>query len=364
MFVALLSLGEIIQQSLNLDQAVSESIAFVLTLGIAILLAWAGHALFKRYLLKWAARTESKLDDEILHNIRAPIFLFAILFGIYYGLENVSMLSAYSEVFAQGFTVAEILVVGFIITRIANVLISWYAEQRVKHGRNVSNHLLFILKKVLQGVVLTFALLAILVVFGQDLSGIVVGLGVGGIAIALALQNILSDAFSAFSIYFDRPFEIGDFIVVGDYAGTVNKIGLKSTRIQLLQGEELVMSNRELTSECVRNFKKLQRRRISFDLKVTCDTPVEKLKKIPSIVRSVADSIELAALDRVHFKKFGDFSLDFEVVYYIETGDYNQYMDLQQSLNYGIMEGFAKEGISMAYPTQKIFYATENIKTA
>jgi small-conductance mechanosensitive channel len=118
------------------------------------------------------------------------------------------------------------------------------------------------------------------------------------------------------------------------------------------------MSNKELTSQCVRNFKKLQRRRIAFDLKVTCDTPIEKLKKIPNIVRKVVDDIELAALDRVHFKKFNDFSLDFEVVYYIETGDYNQYMAIQQSLNYGIMEGFEKEGISMAYPTQKIFYAT------
>jgi small-conductance mechanosensitive channel len=309
--------------------------------------------------VRWAARTDSKLDDEILHNVRAPIFLFAILFGVYYGLEDISSLQAYKGTIAQGFTVAEILIVAFIITRITNVLISWFAEDSVKRGRNVSNHLLFILKKVLQFVVLAFALFGILAVFNVDLSGVVVGLGVGGIAIALALQSILSDAFSAFSIYFDRPFEIGDFIVVGDYAGTVNKIGIKSTRIQLLQGEELIMSNKELTSQCVRNFKKLQRRRISFDLKVTCDTPIEKLKKIPEIVRNVTESIELAALDRVHFKQFGDFSLDFEVVYYIETGDYNQYMDIQQSLNYGIMEGFEKEGISMAYPTQKIYYATE-----
>jgi small-conductance mechanosensitive channel len=360
MLTVMLSLAELIQHYLNLGQAVSESIAFVLILGIAVTLAWIGHSLFKRYLVRWAAKTESQLDDEILHNIRAPIFLFAILFGVYYGLEGISSLNAYAGTFAQGFTVAEILVVAFIITRITNVLISWFAEESVKRGRNVSNHLLFILKKVLQVVVLSFALFAILAVFAVDLSGLVVGLGVGGIAIALALQSILSDAFSAFSIYFDRPFELGDFIVVGDYSGTVNKIGIKSTRIQLLQGEELIISNKELTSQCVRNFKKLQRRRIAFDLKVTCDTPIEKLKKIPEIINRVAEGIDLAALDRVHFKQFGDFSLDFEVVYYIETGNYNQYMDAQQSLNYGILEGFEKEGIGMAYPTQKIFYATEN----
>jgi small-conductance mechanosensitive channel len=327
--------------------------------GIAVTAAWIGHALFKRYLVRWAAKTESKVDDEILRNIRAPIFLFAVLFGVYYGLEGLTILDAYEGLFAQLFTVAEILVVAFIITRITNVLISWFAEDSVKHGRNVSNHLLFILKKILQGVVFAFALFAILAVFDVDLSGLVVGLGVGGIAIALALQSILSDAFSAFSIYFDRPFEIGDFIVVGDYAGTVNKIGIKSTRVQLLQGEELVISNKELTSQSVRNFKKLDRRRIAFDIKVTYDTPIEKLKKIPDIVSEAAEKIEALSLDRVHFKQFGDFSLDFEVVYYIETGDYNRYMDLQQALNYGIMEGLEKEGISMAFPSQTIYYAKD-----
>ena len=363
MLGVMLNLAEIIRDNLGLGQTASEIIAFVGILGIALTIAWLGHAVFKKYLVRWAARTESKLDDEILHNIRTPIFLLAILFGVYYGLEGIASLSSYAGTLAQGFTVAEIFVIAFIITRILNVLISWFAEDSVKRGRNVSNHLLFILKKVLQVVVLAFALFATLAVFKQDLSGLVVGLGVGGIAIALALQNILSDTFSAFSIYFDRPFEIGDFIVIGDYAGTVQKIGIKSTRVQLLQGEELIISNKDLTSQCVRNFKKLERRRISFDLKVTYDTPLEKLKKIPDIVSKATEKIESLSLDRVHFKQFGDFSLDFEVVYYIETSDYNQYMDLQQDLNYGIMEGFEKEGISMAYPTQTIYYTRETEKT-
>lgn len=360
MYMVMLSLAELIQQYLNLGQVVSESIAFFFILGLSITVAWIGHSIFKRYLLRWATKTDSKLDDAILHNVRAPIFLLAILFGVYYGLEGIASLQAYSGTFALGFTVAEILVVTFIITRITNVLISWYAEQSIKNGRKVSNHILFILKKVLQAVFLVFALLVILSIFNIDLSGVVVGLGVGGIAIALALQNILSDTFSAFSIYFDRPFEIGDFIVVGNHSGTVLKIGLKSTRIQLLQGEELVISNKELTSQSVRNFKKLKRRRISFDLKVTYDTPSEKLKKIPEIVNKVVEGIELAEVGRVHFKQFGDFSLDFEVVYFIETGDYDKYMDIQQSLNFGIMEGFEKEGIDMAYPTQKILYSPES----
>jgi small-conductance mechanosensitive channel len=363
MFQAMFNLAEFIQQYIGLNQLVSEIIAFSMIFALAIIIAWIGHTIFKRYLCRWATRTQTNLDDEILRNVRAPIFLLAILFGLYYGVSGFTSFQVYANEFALAFTVGEILVVTFIITRIANVLISWYAEESVKRGRQVSNHILFILKKVLQVIVFTFAFLVILGIFDVDLSGVVVGLGVGGIAIALALQNILSDALSAFSIYFDRPFEIGDFIVVGDYAGTVNKIGMKSTRVQLLQGEELVISNKELTSSSVRNFKKLQRRRIAFTVKVTCDTSVEKLKRIPKIIARILKDTELADLDRVHFKQFGDFSLDFEVVYFIKTGDYNKYMDIQQHINYGILEEFEKEKIEMAYPTQKIFYINEKETT-
>jgi small-conductance mechanosensitive channel len=186
-----------------------------------------------------------------------------------------------------------------------------------------------------------------------------VGLGVGGIAIALALQSILSDALSAFSIYFERPFEIGDFIVVGDYAGTVNKIGIKSTRLKLLQGEELIISNKELTTKSVRNFKKLKKRRITFTVQVACDTPIEKLKKIPEIIAEVIKQIKMTELGTVHFRQFGAFSFDFDVVYYVKTGDYTKYLDIQQQINYGILEEFEKEKIEMPYPTQKIFYVNE-----
>jgi small-conductance mechanosensitive channel len=359
MFSLTLALSNFLQQYLGLNQIVSEIISFALIFGLAIVIAWIGHSLFKRYLCRWAARTQTNLDDKILRNVRAPIFLLAILFGLYYGLVGITSLQAYAQDFATAFTVGEILVVAFIITRISNVLISWYAEQSVKRGTKISNHILFILKKVIQFVVYVLAFVIVLGALGQDLSGVIVGLGVGGIAIALALQNILSDAITAFSIYFDHPFEIGDFIVVGDNAGTVTKIGIISTRIKLLQGEELIISNKNLISTSVRNFKKLERRRIVFAVKVTSETPIEKLKKIPKIIGTIIDNSELAELDRVHFQQFGDFSLDFEVVYYITTGDYNKYMDTQQQINYGILEEFEKEKIEMAYPTQKIFYVNE-----
>ena len=203
-----------------------------------------------------------------------------------------------------------------------------------------------------------FAFLFILNACGINLSGAVVGLGVSGIVIGFALQNVLADFFSAFSIYFDRPFEIGDFIVVGDYSGTVTKITMKSTRVKLLQGEELVLSNRELSSSNIRNFKKMKKRRIVFTFGVTYDTPLKKLKRIPEIVKEVIDPEKIEyidKLDRVHFTEFGDFSLNFEVVYYTKTKDYVKYRDTQQRINFDIKGAFEKEGIEMAFPTQTIY---------
>lgn len=177
-------------------------------------------------------------------------------------------------------------------------------------------------------------------------------MGVGGIAIAFALQNILSDVFSAFSIYFDRPFEVGDFIVVGQRAGTVKKIGMKSTRVQLLQGEELILSNREATTTSIRNFKKMEKRRVEFTIRVSYETPTEKLKKIPEIIKKIIEKHELAEFEMVHFTEFGTFGLNFQIVYYIKTGDYNKYLDIQQDINFAIKVTFEKEGIEMGYQTK------------
>jgi small-conductance mechanosensitive channel len=355
MIIAMASLAELIRQYFGLDPLVSEAVASVITFAFVMIVVWAGYIIFHRCFTRWAEKTETKLDDEILRNIKAPIFLLAIFAGTYYSLVLLTSLQPYSELLAAIFTVAEILIVTFTITRIANVLSSWYAEKSAQHGKQVSNHLLFVLKKVIQACIYMFGFLAILVVFRIDLSGVVVGLGIGGIAIALALQNILADAFSAFSIYFDRPFEIGDFIVVGNYSGTVTKIGLKSTRVQLLQGEELIISNKELTATSVRNFKKLKKRRIVFTVGVAYDTSLEKLKKIPQIISDIIAKIDMVEFDRVHFTAFGDFSLKFEIVYCMKTADYNKYMDTQQEINFAIKGAFETEGIKMAYPTQRIY---------
>ncbi len=341
---------------IELDPLIEQIIVSIGLFVIFIIIGWIIYLIIEKYFTSWAKKTKTNLDDEILKNIKKPIYFFVVIIGIYSVLEILTFLDPYDNIISYIFIILEILLITYIITRVVNVIVAWYSEKRSK--QRMSEHILFVLKRIINLIIYIFAFLIILYVLKIDLSGVVVGLGVGGIAIAFALQEVLSDAFSAFSIYFDKPFEIGDYIVFGDYSGTVRKIGMKSTRVKLLQGEELIISNKQLTSSSVRNFKKMKQRRVYFSFGVTYDTPTLKLKKIPMIIKNIINSDKLKyvdKLDRVNFTEFGDFSLKFEVVYYIKSKDYSIYCDTQQSINLSIKEAFENEGIEMAFPTQTIF---------
>ncbi len=190
---------------------------------------------------------------------------------------------------------------------------------------------------------------------GIKISGLIAGVGIGGIAIAFASQAILGDVFNYFTIFFDKPFEIGDFIVIDEHKGNVEYIGLKSTRIKSINGEQLVFSNTDLTNSRVRNYKRMTERRVVFAFGVTYQTPVKTLKKILDLVQKIIDDLEDTRFDRAHFQKFGDSSLDFEVVYYVQSNDYAIYMDKQQEINFKLMEGIKKLKTDFAYPTRTVF---------
>ncbi|MBI4232420.1 mechanosensitive ion channel family protein [Candidatus Peregrinibacteria bacterium] len=190
---------------------------------------------------------------------------------------------------------------------------------------------------------------------GFDVTSLVTSLGIGGIAVALAVQNILGDIFSSFSLYFDKPFQVGDFIIAGEHSGRVKKIGLKSTRLETLQGEELVISNKELTTSRVQNFKKLKRRRVALNFGLIYETPVKKLRKVNDIVKEIIEGLDVVEFGRSHFSQFAAASLNFEVIYFVNSQEYEVYMDRQQEINLKIKEAFEKEKITMAYPTQTLY---------
>jgi small-conductance mechanosensitive channel len=323
-----------------------------------LIFGWIIDRIFEHYFKKLAKKTKTKLDDEILKNIKKPIYVLVLFFGIYFFIDNLSIIDDYTDTIIDNlFLLIEVLLIAYIFTRVTNVIIAWYAE-RQERKKKTSQHILYVFRAVFNGIVYLIAFFVFMALTGIDLTGLAIGGAATAIVIGFALQHVLSDFFSAFSIYFDRPFEIGDYIVVGDYSGTVKKIGMKSTRVQLLQGEELVLANSELTKANIRNFKKMKKRRINFTFGVTYETPLKKLKKVLDIIKEIIDPEKLEyvdKLDRVHFTEFGDFSLNFEVVYYVKTQDYLKYRDTQQSINFAIKEAFEKEGIEMAFPTQTIF---------
>ena len=211
-------------------------------------------------------------------------------------------------------------------------------------------------------IIWSIAFIILLDNLGVQVSALLAGLGIGGIAIALASQNILGDLFSYFIIFFDRPFEIGDFLNIDNFSGTIENIGIKTTRIRSLGGEEIVFSNTDLVNSRLRNFKRMKKRRVLFNFGVTYQTSSEQLKEIPNIVSEIFQQINGANLDRVHFASFGEFSLNFEVVYYVNSRDYTQYMNIQQEINLMLKGELEKRFIEFAYPTQIVFLSKEGNK--
>ncbi|AOI95214.1 mechanosensitive ion channel family protein [Burkholderia sp. LA-2-3-30-S1-D2] len=206
----------------------------------------------------------------------------------------------------------------------------------------------------LRGLVWSVLLLAILANMGINITAFVASLGVGGVAVALAVQSILSDLFASLAIGLDKPFEIGDFIVFGDVAGSIEHIGLKTTRIRSLSGEQIVCSNTELLKHTIHNYKRMTERRIQFSFGLTYEATPEKLRMVPEIVKSAVESAGNTRFDRAHFKGFGDSDLTFEVVYYVTDPSYNLYMDVQQEINLDLMAGISRVGLEFAFPTRTV----------
>jgi small-conductance mechanosensitive channel len=304
-------------------------------------------------LKKWAAKTQTTIDDFILNGIKKSIIPILYYSAIYFAARSLNLSDSARNIF----DVLSIVVVTFFIVRLITSTLDYSiisyaakqeeADQKAKQLKSISA----LARIIIWGVGLVFLLDNL----GFDISAVVAGLGIGGIAVALAAQTILGDLFSYFIIFFDKPFELGDYIKVGDKNGTIEHIGIKTTRIRALNGEQLVFSNTDLTSSRLHNFKKLQKRRVVFMLGVIYETSAERLEMIPDLVKNIIAEEENSDYDRGHFKEFGDFSLNFEFVYYVLNPDYSIYMDTQHNINMKIFNKFKEEGIEFAYPTQLVY---------
>ena len=300
-------------------------------------------------------RTNTKMDDVVTSffgGIKTPIY---VLIALFIALQGITIPDSLNLIVNIAILIAVVSQVVKLLEEVFSMLLG--AQFR---KTNPNSELPGIFRIGIRLVLWSVGGLLILSNVGVDITSLVAGLGIGGLAISLALQNILSDLFASFSLAVDKPFEIGDFIVVGDYKGTVKHIGMKTTRLTALEGEEIVISNTELTSARVQNYKKMKKRRIVIQVGVTYDTTNAQLQRINDIMKEAISLQENAEFDRSHFKEFGDSALLFEIVYFMLTGDYAEYMDTQQTINMEIHQKFQEEGIQMAFPTQTVYVKKES----
>jgi small-conductance mechanosensitive channel len=327
--------------------------AIVLAAGmILVLLLQLVRNLLRRRLAAVTEPRGFRVDDLLFTLIGATRNWALLIAGAYLAVLLLEVEPTTSLRLRQLFGVILLLQLALL----ANRAITYFAElyrrtEDLDSGRRTSLAALTFVGRL---VVYSLLLLLLLDNLGIDITALIAGLGIGSIAVALALQGILGDLFASLSIVFDKPFEIGDFIVVGDMMGNVEHIGLRTTRIRSLSGEQLVFANTDLLASRIRNYKRMAERRVLFGLGVEYGTPQELLARIPELLRELVEGTADTRFDRSHFKGFGAYSLDFETVYYVLSADYNRFMDIQQELNLGIYRRFNELGIQFAFPTETL----------
>lgn len=319
--------------------------------------------IIKKFIVKklgiFAKRTKSVADDIILLLIEKTTTLMLVFIAFFGGSLALSLPSTTRHLIQS----IVILVLLFQTAVWGDALISfgldWYKKKNAEKDASEATTMTaiaFIGRLILYSIIILLSLDNL----GINITALITGLGIGGVAVALAVQNILSDLFASLSIVLDKPFVLGDFIIVDDYLGSVEHIGLKTTRVRSLSGEQLIFANNDLLKSRIRNYKRMYERRVVFSIGVTYNTPYEKLAAIPGMIREIIESKEQVRFDRAHFKSYGDFSLNFEIVYWVKNPDYNVYMDIQQAINLELFQKFAEEEIEFAFPTQTIYLEKEN----
>ncbi|WP_210466463.1 MULTISPECIES: mechanosensitive ion channel family protein [Rufibacter] len=329
---------------------------------IGLLLLRSVKHIFFRKIRKWVKGTRTHLDDLLVEGVDRfllPALYFAV---IHAGISYLTL----SEKAQNVLGVVTTMVITFLFVRLISttilMLLRSYVRKQERGEEKVKQ--LGGLMLIINAVIWMVGLLFLFDNMGYNVTTIITGLGIGGIAIALAAQNILGDVFNYFVIFFDRPFETGDFIVIDDKSGTVDYIGIKTTRVKSLSGELLVFANSDLTKSRIHNYKQMLRRRVVFKLGITYQTSLETMKIIPGLLEDIVKAQDPVEFDRAHFMSYGDSSLDYEVVYYVLSDSYNKYMDIQQNINFRIYEEFQNRGIEFAYPTRTLFLVNEETETA
>ncbi len=324
--------------------AVAVAAFFALRIGMIVLVARLGAL---------SEKTRMQADDIAVDLLRRTKFFFCLFAALYIGTLVLSLPEKMTAIVTKTFVVVFLAQAAVWGNALVSHLITRFVQKKAREdaGAVATVTVLGFIARVL---VWSGVALLVLENLGFNISALLAGLGIGGIAVALAAQNVLGDLFASISIALDKPFVVGDFIIVDEYLGAVEYIGIKNTRVRSLSGEQLIFSNNDLLNSRIRNYKKMLERRIVFAFGVVYETTYEKLAAIPAMLREIVESQGQTRFDRAHFQGYGDFALNFEIVYYVKVPEYNVYMDIQQAINLAIFRRFEQERIEFAYPTQTL----------
>jgi small-conductance mechanosensitive channel len=330
------------------DWTIALAIVLCVMLALAIVRFWVS-----RLVKKFAARAATGADGIAGSVVDATQLWLLFPLAAYAGALALDLPARIDGLLAGIAVAGATLQVAFWINRLFQGLL----ERRLARLRSTDAESATMLSLLaFAGRVLIWAVLLLVALdqVGVNITALVAGLGIGGVAVALAVQNVLGDLLASLSIVLDKPFVVGDFIVVDSLRGTVENVGIKTTRVRSLDGELMVFSNADLLRSRIRNFKRMLERRVEFTIGVSYQTPLEKLRGIPQWLREIVKGQQRARFDRAHFKQYAESSLVFEVVYVVLDPDYHVHMDVQQTINLAIFERFAREGVEFALPTRTL----------
>ncbi|RYF85940.1 MAG: mechanosensitive ion channel family protein, partial [Chitinophagaceae bacterium] len=320
-------------------------------------ITWAIIRILRRVVIvrvsKWISKTDTTYDDILLSVIQKYVLPYAYLLINYQIIQELYLRPKLQKILAVAMAVITTYFAIRLINHAIQLAVNGFMRRRNESAERIRQ--LTGVLTVVKALTWMIGFIALLGNLGYDVRTFIAGLGVGGIAIALAAQTVLVDLFSYFVIFFDKPFEIGDYVTTPTASGVVEQIGIKTTRLRSLDGEQLVMSNTDLTKSTIRNYKRLEKRRAVFSLQLAYTTKPDLLKQIPTMLKDIVTSHELTSFDRAHLSGLGSSSINFEVVYIVDSPEFGKFMDTQQSVLLKIMESFRERGIEFAYPTQTIF---------
>lgn len=339
-------------------------LSYLLSAGILVIGSLLIRFVLRRFILEQLrqrlASSNLLLGDTLIQIAEQYLIPFLYVILIYFCLDSLVL----NDPISRGVEIIATILATFLGINLLSATLEYFLQVYMVRRRGPhTEHIVEQLSPLIRIVFAVIGLLFLLDNLGFNIASLVASLGIGGVAIALASQGVLEDLFSYFSILFDRPFELGDFISIGEFMGTVEHIGIKTTRLNGLDGEQQILANTDITSSRIRNYGRMERRRIVFQIGVTYSTPQEQLHQIPQLLEEIVRSTDNTAFDRAHFSQYGDFSLNFEVVYYVTSPSYTVYMDAQQTINLAIGQAFESRGIEIAFPTQ-VLYLNSSIPEA